>query len=41
MKISASIYSYKNQKLEDVITDLDRHQIDMFHIDCNDDADGL
>jgi pentose-5-phosphate-3-epimerase len=38
MKISASIYSYKNQKLEDIIFDLDRHQIDMFHIDCNDDA---
>lgn len=37
MKISASIYSYKNQKLEDIITDLDRHHIDMFHIDCNDD----
>jgi ribulose-phosphate 3-epimerase len=37
MKISASIYSYKDQKLEDIITDLDRHLIDMFHIDCNDD----
>jgi ribulose-phosphate 3-epimerase len=37
MKISASIYSYKNQKLEDIITDLDQHHIDMFHIDCNDD----
>jgi ribulose-phosphate 3-epimerase len=36
MKISASIYSYKNQKLEDIITDLDQHHIDMFHIDCND-----
>jgi pentose-5-phosphate-3-epimerase/CBS domain-containing protein len=39
MKISASIYSYKNQKLEDIITDLDRNHIDMFHIDCNDDPE--
>ncbi len=37
MKISASIYSYKNQKLDDIIADLDQHHIDMFHIDCNDD----
>lgn len=36
MKISASIYSYKNQEnLEHIIQDLDIHHVDCFHIDCN------
>ena len=37
MKISASIYSNKTEPLETVIRALDRHQIDYFHVDCNDD----
>lgn len=38
MKISASIYSYKNQEdLESIVKDLDVHHVDCFHIDCNDD----
>ena len=37
MKISASIYSDGTRSLEDIIGDLDAHQIDMLHIDCNDD----
>ena len=37
MKISASIYSNKTQDLPEVIKDLDEHQIDFFHVDCNDD----
>ncbi|HIA36755.1 MAG TPA: CBS domain-containing protein [Flavobacteriales bacterium] len=37
MKISASIYSSKTQKLPEVIKDLDDHQIDFFHVDCSDD----
>ncbi len=37
MKISASIYSSKTQKLPEIIKDLDDHQIDFFHVDCNDD----
>lgn len=35
MKISASIYS-TSRELKDVITDLDAHRIDLFHVDCND-----
>lgn len=38
MKISASIYSDKKRSLEEVIQDLIDHQIDMFHVDCNDDV---
>lgn len=37
MKISASIYSDKKRPLPEVITDLVEHQVDMFHVDCNDD----
>ena len=37
MKISASIYSSKNQKLEQIIHELDEHGVDYFHVDCNDD----
>ena len=37
MKISASVYSSKNQSLPEVINDLDVHGADLFHIDCNDD----
>lgn len=38
MKISASIYSNTTQSLSDTIKDLDEHQIDLFHVDCNDDV---
>ena len=37
MKISASIYSDKKRPLKEVITDLVNHQVDLLHIDCNDD----
>ncbi len=37
MKISASIYSNKQQALADVVRELDEHFIDFFHVDCNDD----
>ena len=37
MKISASVYSSKNRSLPEVISDLDIHGADLFHIDCNDD----
>jgi pentose-5-phosphate-3-epimerase len=37
MKISASIYSSKNQALPDLIRDLDDHSVDLLHVDCNDD----
>lgn len=37
MKISASIYSDKRRPLAEVIDDLVEHQVDMFHVDCNDD----
>lgn len=37
MKISASIYSDKNRELKDVISDLVEHQVDLLHVDCNDD----
>ncbi len=37
MKISASIYSDKKRPLEEVIKDLTEHQVDMLHVDCNDD----
>ncbi len=38
MKISASIYSNKSKGLEQNIQELDAHDIDMFHVDCADDA---
>ena len=37
MKISASLYSNKDKPLKDLVTELDKCQIDYFHIDCNDD----
>lgn len=37
MKISASIYSDKSRELEAVIKDLVEHQVDLLHVDCNDD----
>lgn len=37
MKISASIYSDKKRSLQEVIEDLVDHQIDILHVDCNDD----
>lgn len=37
MKISASIYSDKKRSLTDVIEDLVEHQVDLLHVDCNDD----
>jgi len=37
MKISASIYSDKNRSLKETIRDLEAHQVDLLHVDCNDD----
>lgn len=37
MKISASIYSDKKRSLQEVIQDLVNHQVDLLHVDCNDD----
>ena len=37
MKISASIYSDKKRSLPEVIQDLVNHQVDLLHVDCNDD----
>jgi pentose-5-phosphate-3-epimerase/CBS domain-containing protein len=38
MKISASLYSdNKGKTLEELVQELDAHEIDMLHIDCNDD----
>ncbi len=37
MKISASIYSDKKRSLPEVIEDLVNHQVDLLHVDCNDD----
>lgn len=37
MKISASIYSDKKRPLKEVISDLVSHQVDLLHVDCNDD----
>lgn len=36
MKISGSIYSDKNRPLKDTILDLEAHQVDLLHVDCND-----
>ena len=38
MKISASIYSDKKRSLDEVIEDLVEHQVDLLHVDCNDDV---
>ena len=38
MKISASIYSDKKRPLNEVIEDLVQHQVDLLHVDCNDDV---
>ena len=37
MKISASIYSDKKRSLLETIKDLEAHQVDLLHVDCNDD----
>jgi pentose-5-phosphate-3-epimerase len=37
MKISGSIYSDKKRTLKDTIQDLEAHQVDLLHVDCNDD----
>jgi pentose-5-phosphate-3-epimerase/predicted transcriptional regulator len=37
MKISASVYSDKKRPLKKVVEDLVQHQVDLLHIDCNDD----
>ncbi|MDX1653021.1 MAG: CBS domain-containing protein [Brumimicrobium sp.] len=37
MKISASIYSDKKRTLQETIRDLEDHQVDLLHVDCNDD----
>ena len=37
MKISASIYSDKSRSLKDVVDDLVQHQVNLLHVDCNDD----
>ncbi len=37
MKISGSIYSDKNRSLKETILDLEAHQVDLLHVDCNDD----
>jgi len=37
MKISASIYSDKKRTLKEIIDDLVEHQVDLLHVDCNDD----
>jgi pentose-5-phosphate-3-epimerase len=37
MKISASIYSDKQRDLKTVIEDLVAHNVDLLHVDCNDD----
>jgi ribulose-phosphate 3-epimerase len=36
MKISASIYSDKQRELKEVIKDLVSHEVDLLHVDCND-----
>tara|TARA_B100000508_G_scaffold55003_3_gene42657 strand:- start:22207 stop:23208 length:1002 start_codon:yes stop_codon:yes gene_type:complete len=38
MKISGSIYSDKNRALKETVSDLEAHQVDMLHVDCNDDV---
>lgn len=38
MRISGSIYSDKNRPLKETILDLEAHQVDMLHVDCNDDV---
>ncbi len=36
MKISASIYSDKKRNLQTTISDLSAHNVDLLHVDCND-----
>lgn len=38
MKISASLYSHQGDSLETLVRELDRHQVDFFHIDSKDNA---
>lgn len=37
MKISGSIYSDNKRPLKETIADLEAHQVDLLHVDCNDD----
>lgn len=37
MRISASIYSDKHRDLKEIIKDLVAHNVDLLHVDCNDD----
>lgn len=37
MKISASVYSGKDQSIASIVKELDQYGIDYFHIDCNND----
>ena len=37
MKISGSIYSDKKRTLKETVLDLKAHQVDLLHVDCNDD----
>ncbi len=39
LKISASVYSNKDKPLDALVQELDRYQVDFFHIDCNDNPD--
>jgi pentose-5-phosphate-3-epimerase len=39
MKISGSIYSDKKRSLKETIADLEAHQVDLLHVDCNDNLD--
>jgi len=41
MKISGSIYSDNKRPLKETIADLEAHQVDLLHIDCNDDIRGV
>lgn len=38
MKISGSIYSDNKRPLKETIADLEAHQVDLLHVDCNDDV---
>lgn len=39
MKISASVYSYTDKEIGEVVHSLEQIGVDYFHIDCNDDLD--
>lgn len=38
MRISGSIYSDKERELKETILDLEAHQVELLHVDCNDDV---